>query len=91
MTCLHENFVANVAVSRVLKNEGDTVPAGYHADITVKCAECGLPFEFVGEYPCGLLWDRATVNPNKQELRVPLQPKGLALLPGLPGFTARAN
>lgn len=91
MKCLHNNFAANVAVNRILKNEGDLVFAAYHADIKVKCAECDMPFEFVGDYPCGLLWDQACVDVSKQELRIPIQPKGLALLPGLPGFTVRAN
>ncbi len=89
--CLHENFEAQVNVGRILANEGDITPAAYSADITVKCRDCGLPFEFVGDYPCGLLWDRACVDPSKQELRIPLQPKGLALLPGLLGYTVRAN
>jgi hypothetical protein len=91
MGCLHENFAANVRVDRILKNEDDLVPAAFHADITVKCADCGIPFEFVGDYPCGLLWDRACVDPSKQELRAPIQPKGITLLPGIPGFTVRMN
>lgn len=90
-TCEHFNFRANVAVNRVLKNEGDLKPSAFSADITIQCIDCGTPFEFVGDYPCGLLWDQACVNPSKQELRIPIQPKGLALLPGLPGFTVRAN
>jgi hypothetical protein len=83
--------MANVVVDRVLKNEGDAEPAGFMADITIKCADCEKPFEFVGDFPCGMLWDRACVDPSKQELRAPIQPKGLALLPGLAGFTVRAN
>lgn len=89
MDCLHENFAANVQVNRVLKEEGDTVPSAFLAEITVKCADCGSPFEFVGDYPCGLLYGRACVDASAQELRAPIRPKGLALLPGLPGFTMR--
>ena len=89
---LARKICANVRVDRILANEGDTKPAAFDASVTVKCADCGLPFEFLGDYPCGLLRDRACVDPSKQELRVPIQPKGLALLPGLfPGFTVRAN
>lgn len=89
--CMHLNFRANVEVNRVLKNEDDTMPWYYTADIRVNCADCGLPFEFVGDFDCGLMPDRATVDPSAQELRVPLRPKGLALLPGIPGFTVRVN
>lgn len=89
--CAHEHFIARVEVNRVLKNEEDAVPWYYTADIRVTCADCSLPFEFIGDYDCGMMPDRATVDPSAQELRVPLRPKGLALLPGIPGFTVRAN
>jgi hypothetical protein len=92
-SCVHDNFRATVAVNRVFKDgvETDKMPHAFHADVSVVCVDCGVPFEFVGEYACGLLWDRACVSPSKQELRVPIQPKGLALLPGIHGFTVRAN
>jgi hypothetical protein len=45
--CLHMNFNANVKVARV--TDGDTGPVtNYVAEIGVKCAECGMPFHFVG-------------------------------------------
>ena len=80
-----------VVVARVLGDDGQEPPKGYHATVSIVCITCSTPFEFVGVEECGLLWSRPTVNPSAQELRIPIRPKGCALLPGLPGFTARAN
>ena len=82
--CKHENFHAVVAVNRMMKNEGDSEPAGYLCEITVRCVTCDTPFEFIG-LPCGAMFDQPCVDPSAQELRAPIRPKGLALLPGLPG------
>lgn len=88
--CEHLDFRSDVRVNRILKEEGDDIPAGYMCEVHIHCSTCGLPFEFIG-LPCGLLFDRPTVDPSAQELRSPIKPKGLALMPGLPGFTLRVN
>lgn len=90
MKCLHENFAANVDVNRVMKNESDKIPSGYMADIRIKCMDCGLPFEFVGVPDCGMMFDKPMLSPDAQELRQPIKPKGVAVLPALPGFHVRA-
>jgi len=92
MKCKHENFHANVTVNRV--GEGDSPIGkvkGFLAEITIRCTECDLPFEFVGVDECGLLWTKPACTPDAQTLRAPIRPKGSRILPGLPGFTARAH
>lgn len=45
--CEHHNFAASVKVARLTHTENGPV-TGYTADVTVKCADCGLPFRFLG-------------------------------------------
>jgi hypothetical protein len=45
--CEHENFSAQVDINRLTQEEGGPITA-YHADVTVRCAECNEPFHFVG-------------------------------------------
>lgn len=66
--CIHENFAANVAVGRILD-------AGkFCADITVKCADCGEPFRFVG-VDAGFDLSRPMVSIDGLELRAPIEPE----------------
>jgi hypothetical protein len=88
--CEHMNFKADVRVDRILKKDGDVTPSAYTREVHIHCLTCGLPVEFVG-LQCVLLSDRPTVDPSAQELRAPIKPKGLAIMPGIPGFTVRAN
>lgn len=91
MKCLHENFEAHVDVQRVMKKPTDVAPEGFMAEIRIKCKDCGLPFEFFGVDGCGYKFDKALLSPDAQELRQPIRPKGLRILPALPGFEVRAN
>jgi hypothetical protein len=81
MKCEHKNFHANVMVNRI-EDIGR-----FTADITIRCIDCNLPFEFVGVDECGLSYEHPTVNPSAQELRVPIKPKGCEILPGIKGPT----
>jgi hypothetical protein len=65
--CKHEDFAANVAVSR-LEDIG-----GFAADVTVWCANCNLPFQFLG-LPGGLSPDRCTTSVDQLEARLPIAP-----------------
>jgi hypothetical protein len=79
--CEHENFECHVDVNRILDIKRFT------ADIRIQCADCKLPFEFIGVNDCGLSYEGPTVNPSAQELRVPIKPKGCEILPGIKGPT----
>lgn len=73
--CEHRQFKAVVCVNRLQISETDQRIGGYSADIRIECADCQLPFEFVG-IPCGYLHDRPAASWNFQELRTPIIPRG---------------
>ena len=73
--CAHMNFEAQVNVGRLM--DGDSGPVtGYMADIHVKCAECGLPFQFLG-LPMGVDTNGARVSVDGLEARIALSPQGM--------------
>jgi hypothetical protein len=72
MTCAHENFRANVAIGRLSREEGGPI-TGFTADVTVNCAECGLPFRFIG-VAAGSHYSEPRVSIDGTELRAPIEP-----------------
>lgn len=74
MACKHMNFKANVAVAR-LEDTGR-----FMADITVNCAECGEPFQFLG-LDMGLNMQGATVSPDGLEARLAIHPNTQTMSP----------
>ena len=88
--CSHENFAATVNVNRLTKSDDDATVIAHQADIRINCAECGLPFEFVG-VDAGMLPNKPMASVDAQELRAPIRPKGCKILPAIPGFSVRAN
>ncbi len=72
-TCKHENFAALVAVNR-MEDTGRFI-----SDVTIKCVECDLAFEFIGP-SAGIAWDRPTVSIDGTELHCPIEP---CLVPSL--------
>src|SRR5439155_15831666 len=69
--CEHKDFEANVVVNR-LEDIGR-----FAADVTIRCKECSLPFQFVG-LPVGLNLDGATVSLDATEARLAIVPRGEA-------------
>ena len=67
--CAHMTFSANVAVNRI-EDKGR-----FAADIRIKCAECGLPFQFMGLEP-GLDMNGARVSLDGLEARMAICPQG---------------
>lgn len=55
MTCKHPDFEAQVNVNR-LEDVGR-----FSADVTIRCALCGVPFRFIG-LPGGLDLNGASVS-----------------------------
>lgn len=87
--CEHHNFRVDAKIGRITKGEGGPVE-WFCADIRIKCTDCDIPFEFVG-VKAGLSPREPLASVDAQELRAPIQPKGLKLLPAVPGYTVRAN
>lgn len=72
--CSHMNFSANVAVARI-EDKGR-----FAADIRIRCADCGLPFQFLGLDP-GLDSHGARVSLDGLEARMAISPQGQAPSP----------
>ncbi len=70
--CAHEYFKASVRVGRLSQEESGPI-TGYTADVKVMCAECGLPFRFVG-VAAGSSFAEPRVSIDGTELRAPLEP-----------------
>lgn len=68
-TCKHMNFSASVGVAR-LEDTG-----GFMAEIRVQCAECGLPFQFLGLEP-GIDMQGARVSIDGLEANIAIVPQG---------------
>ena len=67
MNCTHEDFAAHVTVNRL-----EDVNK-FHADVTIRCASCGITFQFLG-LPGGLYLDGATVSVDRLEARLAIAP-----------------
>lgn len=67
--CPHMNFSASVAVARI-EDKGR-----FAADIRIQCADCGLPFQFLGLEP-GLDSNGARVSIDGLEARMAISPQG---------------
>lgn len=89
MKCSHYNFHARVNVNRIAMKEGGPVVA-FAADVTIKCVDCGVPFEFVG-LPVGLSGYQATTGIDALEARMPIVPQGEKPYAGQPGFSVKFN
>lgn len=76
MTCQHLNFAAEVGVNRLTESEGGPVK-GYCADVRIKCAECNLPFQFLGLEP-GYDSQGARVSLDGLQANIALTPQGVA-------------
>lgn len=70
--CEHKNFKSEVKVYRLTEVENGPV-TGYTADIEIVCAECHMPFVFVG-VPQGVSPAHPTSNIDGNELRAPIKP-----------------
>jgi hypothetical protein len=83
--CTHENYAAEVDENR-LEDSGR-----FQADVRIKCANCGLPFRFIG-LPAGLDLNGAATSPDATEARLAIAPKGevVNMIEGAPmGFSIR--
>lgn len=74
--CPHMNFAATVNVGRHLDNETETHVVGYSAEVHIKCAECGKPFQFLG-LPMGVDTHGARVSVDGLEARLAISPQGV--------------
>lgn len=67
--CEHMNFEADVTVNR-LEDTGR-----FNADVRIVCAECRIPFRFIG-LQAGVDLNGAAVSVDGTEARLAIAPKG---------------
>ena len=72
--CEHLDFEAHVAVNRIENMIGEWPFMQFAADVHIKCAECGKPFQFIG-LPGGLAPNRPTRSVDGTEARLPIAPE----------------
>jgi hypothetical protein len=88
MRCQHFKFEARVDVGRLSEKDGGPV-TGYTADVRIKCAECGLPFRFIGA-PFGYSRTEPMLSVDGLEMRAPIEPAHVPELLGEPEVSGRA-
>jgi len=76
-SCPHEIFDCNCNVANI-EDVGR-----FMIDVTVKCAQCGVPFRFIG-LPAGLDMNGASVSIDACEARLAIAPKD-EVIPELEG------
>lgn len=88
--CDHMNFACECDVNRLQEKEGGPATR-FCMDVRVKCADCGLPFRFIG-LPAGLDLNGASVSVDATEGRFAIAPKGQVISVmegGIHGFSIR--
>lgn len=86
--CEHVNFASQANVFRLSDTEGGPI-TGYKLDLTVKCADCGLPFRFLG-LPFGSHPTEPRLSADSEELRAPIEPAYAKEILGQPVASGRA-
>jgi hypothetical protein len=76
--CEHENFTSNVNVIQ-LTDVPDGPVTSHVAEVSIRCAECGKFFRFIG-MPFGIAGDGPARSFNGTEARLPIEPmdKGMS-------------
>lgn len=83
--CPHETFDADVAVNRLLGDDGAVT--AFMADVRIRCVDCDEPFRFRG-LRAGLNPARPACSVDESEVHLPIRPAssdpdfGL----GIPGY-----
>lgn len=72
--CKHEEFETMANIARMPAKEGGPIER-YMADIRIQCAQCKVPFRFIG-LPAGCDLNGACVSVDACEARLAIAPKG---------------
>jgi hypothetical protein len=67
--------MAGVSVCRLTDENNSEHIVGFAADVKINCADCGMPFEFIG-LPIGVSAtnSKPMVSMDRKELRAPIKP-----------------
>ena len=83
--CIHENFQVVANIARCTRSEEDSTVVAYYCELTVKCATCEKPFEFIG-LPMGMSPGQPRCSVDGQEARMPIKPVGETMPLDVMGF-----
>jgi hypothetical protein len=72
MSCAHKKFRCAANIGRLSDHDGGVI-TGYVADLKIECADCGLPFRFIG-LAAGNHHSEPRVSIDGTELRAPIEP-----------------
>lgn len=76
VACTHKSYTAAFDVHRVTDDDG--VVRSVIAEIKISCADCHLPFRFIGP-PTGLAFTHPCVDVPATKLLAPIEPGERAL------------
>lgn len=70
--------MAAVDVCRLTDENDLELVVGFSADVKINCADCGMPFEFIG-LPAGISAtnSKPMVSMDGKELRAPIKPSSV--------------
>jgi hypothetical protein len=71
--CQHGVFECRCSVARLTDDTDESKITGYSANIRIVCAECGIPFEWVGVLG-GYSPSQPMASVDNYELRAPIKP-----------------
>ena len=85
--CPHTNFQSTANVGRL--TDGDDGPVtGYKVNFHIECADCKLPFRFMG-LPFGSHYAEPRLSADSLELRAPIEPAYTTEILGMPLVAGR--
>jgi hypothetical protein len=90
MSCEHMNFRADVKVGRLKESDTSDVIVMFVAEVQVKCAECGQPFEFIG-IPMGFAHFEPRCSIDGLTANMPIKPVGAVMAMDLPSYGVRVS
>jgi hypothetical protein len=82
------NFKSFANIQRLSHEDGGSI-TGYSVDFRVECADCGLPFRFMG-LPFGLSFSTPRLSADSCELRAPIEPAYVPEIMGTPMISGSA-
>ena len=74
-TCEHKYICADIRFNRLQDVEGGPI-VRWTVDILIACADCEIPFKFIG-LPMGIRLDCPTTDVMCVELRAPIEPHSI--------------
>jgi len=86
--CPHENFGVFAEVNRITDAQPLTA---FAVDLTVRCADCQLEFEFLGDFPGGIHCETTTLSPDRARLSIPIKPRGQEWIGRYRGFSVHSK